>query len=208
LVVSAANYLAASNNVAFDEPANPGAQIAEVTRQHASNLKEYELYVTTEAKLKQQLLAAVPSTYTDELTDPILGYANVTTLQILQHLATNYGTLSTDDLNTNINKLNEDWSPSDPIETLFTRIRECRTFAQYDDPITEASAVRIAIQIVERSGVFGDAIKDWRKKADAGKTYKIFSPTSGQQISNDQEPLPHVAPDTTTEQLPPPPTQR
>jgi hypothetical protein len=103
-----------------------------------------------------------------------LGYANVTTLTILEHLTTNYGTLSTDDLNNNINKLNEDWSPSDPIETIFTRIRECRTFAQYDDPITEASAVRIAIQMVERSGVFGDAIKDWRKKANAEKTLANF----------------------------------
>jgi hypothetical protein len=147
LVVSPAKYLAAAG-VAFVTPVNPGNAlviqmpatahvIAEANRQFTLDQREFAIYSTTEATLKRLVLKAVPSTYTNVLKDKTLGFANVTTLAILTHLKTDYGTISTDDLDRNLVKLHKEWSLANPIEDLFKQVRQCREFAVDDDPITE-----------------------------------------------------------------------
>jgi hypothetical protein len=185
LVVSAAKYVTAAA-VAFDPPVSPGiapvhpaqgtaAQITEINRQFLADQREYHLYSSTEAKLKQQLLMAVPTTYTNALKDKFVGFANVTTLQLLTHLHTDYGTITTDDLDNNMKRLHKEWSPANPIEDLFEQVRACREFAINNDPISEQTAVRAALANLEASGLFGDAIRDWRKRPSAEKTMANFT---------------------------------
>lgn len=185
LVVDDATYNIATTNIPFIQPAHPGqqpvhpagatnAQITEVNRQFASDKSEFTLYRNTEAALKKQIIAAVPGTYINQLKHPQLGFANVTTLTILEHLDRTYGTLTVDELATNIGRMNRQWSPNESIETLFEQIRESRLFAEATDPISDATALRAALEIVEKSGVFGDAVRDFRKQAEAAKTYDNF----------------------------------
>jgi hypothetical protein len=184
LVVSAATYTTDAA-VAFDPPVNPGvapvippaataAIITETNRQFLADQKEFATFKATEAALKKQLLEAVPSTYINKLKHKTLGFANVTTLQIIEHLVTTYGTLTTDDLDKNIALLHKEWSPTTPIEDLFEQIRVCREFAADTDPISESTAVRAALMNIEKTGLFSDAIRDWRKRADADKTMANF----------------------------------
>jgi hypothetical protein len=130
LVADDATYLAASNNVAFVAPVHPGADpihaagatgpvINETNRNFAADLVVFNTYRTTDAVLKKQRIAAVPGTYINSLKHQQLGFANVTTLAILQHLQQTYGTLTVNELTTNINKMNRPWSPNDSIELLF-----------------------------------------------------------------------------------------
>jgi hypothetical protein len=122
LVVSPADYTAAAG-VAFIAPINPGtaptivigatsAVITEANRQFLADQKEFANYKATEAALKKLLLEAVPSTYINKLKDKALGFANVTTYMLIQHLIDTYGTITTDDLDKNIALLHKDWSPS------------------------------------------------------------------------------------------------
>jgi hypothetical protein len=183
--VNAATYATASNNIPFVAPAHPGANpvhvagatnaiITETNRRYAADLVEFNTFRTTEAALKKQLIAAIPGTYINQLKHQLLGFANVTTLQILAHLQLTYGTLTVDELASNIAKMNKPWSPNDAIEVLFEQIRESRLFAAATDPISEATALRSALDNVENSGVFGEAIRDFRKQAEADKTYANF----------------------------------
>jgi hypothetical protein len=185
LVVSPEKYVLAAN-VVFDHPQPPGAapihgatptgqQIAETNRQFLADQKEYNTYTTTEAKLKQQILQAVPSTYTNALKNKFIGFANVSSLDILTHLFNDYGRITTHDLDQNMKTLHKEWAPSNPIEDLFEQIRKCREFAINDDPISEAMAVRAGIANLESSGVFGDAIRDWRKRPDNQHTMVNFT---------------------------------
>jgi hypothetical protein len=184
-VVSAAKYVLAAGE-AFDPPVSPGAapihpnnataaQITEINRQYLADQREYQIYSTTEAKLKQQLLLAVPPTYTNALKNKFIGFANVTTLALLTHLNTDYGTITTDDLDDNMRKLYKEWSPAQPIEDMFEQIRSCRKFAINTDPISEATAVRAGLTNLEASGLFGDAIRDWRKRPTVEKTIANFN---------------------------------
>jgi hypothetical protein len=184
LVVSAATYTTDAA-IAFDPPVNPGvapvippaatqAQITEANRQFLADHKEFSTFKSTEAALKKQLIEAVPSTYINKLKHKSLGFANVSTLQIIEHLVTTYGTITTDDLDKNIELLHKDWAPTNPIEDLFEQIRTCIEFAADTDPISEATAVRAATMNVEKTGLFSEAIRDWRKRPDADKTMENF----------------------------------
>jgi hypothetical protein len=140
------------------------AQITEANRVYQSSIKAVNVFKAVEASLKKQLILAVPFTYIDELSDEEFGFANVTTLQILTHLDT------TDDLETNLKHLAREWGTDQPIEDLWRQIQICRTFAAAHDPITELTAIRAAVTNLEKSNLFIDDVKQWRKCPDVEKT--------------------------------------
>ena len=178
IVMPEVAYLRASNNVAFVVPANPGVApvhaagetafvIAEVNRQYTNNMTDFRTYNNTEAAIKKQILTAVPLTFINQIRDEMLGFANVKVLTILQHLDDTYGTLTTDDLDNNMALLHKEWSPAQPLEDLFEQIRLCRVFAHDTDPISEKTAVRAAIQNLEKTGLFLETLRDWRRRTPA-----------------------------------------
>jgi hypothetical protein len=112
--------------------------------------------------------------YSNALKNKFIHFAKVTTFQILQHLNTDYGQITTHDLDLNMKKLHKEWSPANPIEDLFEQIRLCREIAVDNDPIFEAMAVRSGIANLEASGFFGDAIRDWRKRHEIKHTMVNF----------------------------------
>jgi hypothetical protein len=185
LVVDATAYLAKSGNIAFVPPIFPGKnpthpagatapQITEINRQHKADITEFNTYHKTDAALRKQLIDAIPAEYIDILQDQEMGFANVTTLEIMTHLQSNYGTLSINELTENLTQMYSSWSPNDSIEKLLTQIRTCREFAKDSEEITDTAALRAALDNVEKSGVFGDAVRDFRKKDEADQTYASF----------------------------------
>jgi hypothetical protein len=185
LVVPEETYLNISNGVLFEPPVNPGAapthaplatgaQISETNRQFLANLTEFRTFIQTEAALKKQLIQAVPLAFISQIQDDLLGFAPITTLEILTHLDTTYGTLTTDDLDRNITQLHKDWNPTEPLETLFQQIRKCIIFAATTDPISEPTAVRAGLSNLQKSGLFTDALRDWRKRPTAEHTFDNF----------------------------------
>lgn len=126
--------------------------------------------------MKQQLILAVPEVYYQVLGDDEIGYADVTTLQMLTHLDNTYGSLTEDDLERNVKLMHSPWSIQEPIETLFARLKSCRTFASScNEPIPEPSAVRAGLQILEATNQFPVACQEWRDKATPlNKTMQNF----------------------------------
>jgi len=120
---------------AFALPAHPGAnpnhptgatsaQIQESIHAFNSLLAEHSLAITVREELKKQLLLAVDRLYLAALEDAIFGFANVTVADMLTHLNTTYGTLSCSDLEKNRASIRTLWTPTEPIELLWERLRE------------------------------------------------------------------------------------
>jgi hypothetical protein len=186
LTISPAEFQALTNNVVFVIPVYPGnapfhppgatnAQITETNRQYKADLDEYRVFNNTEQALKRQLLTAVDRLYLNELQHETLGFANSTTLALLTHLHSTYGIITFDQLEANLINLERQWDPSDPIEHLWAQVTECRRFAEAGlDPISEITAVRKTLLNIEHTGVFSDAIRDWRKRPDAEWTWVNF----------------------------------
>ncbi|CAB9512292.1 hypothetical protein SEMRO_527_G160760.1 [Seminavis robusta] len=125
----------------------------------------------TETTLQKQLLEAVPDTFTKALKNELYGYAQVTVRALLEHLDTKYGKVDADDLVDNIKRMDANWSPDQPIEDLFNQVKDAQKFAADHDPITDKMAVRAAIANLTNSGVFTDAMKDWRKKEEEDQAF-------------------------------------
>jgi hypothetical protein len=177
LIQTPENFILLSGT-AFDTPVNPGLspdvpdnatnfQITEANRQFNADHTEYSVFYAVERALKAQLIVAIDPLFIDELCDETMGFANTTTLQLLTHLHSTYGEVRSDQLEANAMRLDRQWDPSDPIETVWKNAQECRRFATAGmDPISESTAVRKTVLMFEHSGVFGDAIRDWRKRPD------------------------------------------
>jgi hypothetical protein len=152
-------------SVHSDAPTGP--QTTETNRQYKADLKEYMTYLAVEAHLLTQ---AIPGVYLEALNHDVLGFATTTRLAILTHLDTTYDTVTSDDLNQNPKDLTLPWNSTQPLEDLWTQVGNCCTFAADHNPITEAAVVRFTIENLDQSGVFLDAMKDWRKVADGAHT--------------------------------------
>jgi hypothetical protein len=96
-------------------------------------------------------------------------------MRILTFLKANYGTITSDDLGTNQEKLMAPWDPNTPIQTVFTTGEACRHFAKAGgEPISDGTYMRYLLQKFQSSGVFAKAVTDWKDKAETDKTVDNF----------------------------------
>lgn len=187
VVTSAAKYLSITGQ-ARTLPVNPGPdptpilrpntrenphsaqEFAENRRTHARDILAFRTYTTVESLIKRQLLQAIPSTFVHELMDLELGYSQVSSLDILNHVYLTYGTVTADDLSKNMENLSRQWDPAQQLEDLWAQISKCQTFSKDFDPITDKTVVRITITNLEKSGVFTQALHEWRQRPDTEHT--------------------------------------
>ena len=176
MVMPAVEYNAMNNTQPFVAPNHPGAHpghangataaaITETNRVYLEQKQAAETYAKIHAAIKQQILDAVGEVFLMNLQDELLGYANVSAEDMLQHLSTTYGTITPDELDANKKLIEAEWNPDDPIETLWKRIQDAQRFAQAgNDPMSDNMCVRATLTVLEKSGVFTEAIRDWRKR--------------------------------------------
>lgn len=185
-VLSNTRYLTISGNVAFTIPPNlgptatipansTGPQIAALERAHKQQMSIYLTYRNVDAALKQQILAAVPKKYLKALYNRTTGFMGVTARQLLEHLQTQYGKLTPTQFKQNADRFAQPYDPNEPIEDLFERIEDAMDIAEEGGiAYTPQQVVKNAYNIMFGSGLFLDACRDWRRKAEADKTWETF----------------------------------
>jgi hypothetical protein len=99
-----------------------------------------------------------------------LGYAQVSTFDLLDHLYINFGSVTADKLSTNMDNLSRQWDANQQLEDLWAQITKYAAFAKDHDPITEKKFVCVTINNLEKSGIFTQAIQDWREMKEADHT--------------------------------------
>ena len=94
----------------FVVPTNPGstvqlatsapaaAVISALTREHAENIRVWKTYTDTDNVCKQKLLSLVTEVYYLTLKKKYTAYAGVTCLTLLTHLHSEYGRLTSQDI--------------------------------------------------------------------------------------------------------------
>jgi hypothetical protein len=104
LIISDKAYAMKSNTpfvVPEPPPLNPDlpngatvAQNSEATRQHAANTRVFDEYHHVELALKKQLIDSVEPLFVKAKKDKVVGFANKTVHELLQHLFDEYGKIS------------------------------------------------------------------------------------------------------------------
>ena len=174
------------STVPFVPPANPGQnpniplgatgpQIAEYRRAHKEAVEEFNRYMNTDKALKSQLIAAVDEPYICVKRHKYVGYANVSTKELLTHLYDSYAKITSADLRNNKTRMNQPYDPNQPIEVLFDQIEDAIDFAAAGNtPFTNEQIVNSAYNLVFDTGMFTDECKEWRKKEATNKTWAEF----------------------------------
>jgi hypothetical protein len=185
LLMTDADYLALSGSP-FDLPPHPGttptviapvnaASIKEATRVHLELRKEHEVvnYVTN--GLRCQLLAAVEPRFVSELKDTSIGFANITLLQFLTHLFTNFGTITGADLNANRASILTAWNIDDPIQELWAKLKVIRDFAAAGkEPMDDDTLLQQTIILLQNTGVYDTDLAWWDHQPEAAQTWENF----------------------------------
>jgi hypothetical protein len=151
--------------------AGTAAQVAALRDAYQETMTTYMESRDLANQVKRAILQAVPHTYLCELSDPDLGFSNVSPQQMLDHLIQNYGQITHNDLRENLELLKKPWDPDTPIEQVFEHGTFCRKFAtEGQDPISDTAYLVNLVQIFENSGVLDKAVEDWERKPTAQQT--------------------------------------
>lgn len=173
LTMKPVDYAVLTGNVAHPAPVYPGpsadipagstgTQIARINNEHKADLHHFSTYHTTDSLLRAQLLAACPDMYTKVLRDIVQEYGNVTTLVLLTHLWTEYGTITEKQLQQNLERMKQPWHPTEPILNLFDQIDEAVAFAiAGESPIATRNILMTAYELIDATGVFTHACNTW-----------------------------------------------
>jgi hypothetical protein len=66
--------------------------------------------------------------YLDVLNDNMVGFANISARDMLEHLFSTYGNITVVDLEINCEHMRRAWDPQQPVESLFKQIQDCADY--------------------------------------------------------------------------------
>jgi hypothetical protein len=156
-------------------PGASGPQQAEAVRLHRQAFDEFRIYHSVDQALRNQLIVATPPTFIQTMKDPVLGFGQVSCLDLITHLRSMYGTITPEALDKNLLRMSAAWHPPTPIEDLFEQLRAGRAFAiEGGDATSVQTQVRLGYNIIFKTGVFNQACREWRNKPTADHTFPIF----------------------------------
>ena len=152
-----------------------GPQIASIRASFVEATTLFLQYSTTDKALKQLLIGAVDEMIIRCLQTKYLGYLNVSTRDILDHLYAQYARISSADLQDNDITFKSPYDPNMPIETLFDQIKNGIDYAAAGlSPCSPEQVINNAFQLIYATGMFLDDCKTWKWKAAAYKTWDQF----------------------------------
>ena len=173
--------------IPFNEPGNPGptptipagtptaAVIQATIRNHGESLRIWRLYINVDKALKQQLIRAFSRMYIRTLEDPHIGFANATTLLLIQHLLATYGHITEHALLTNDTTFRHPMDPAQPFETFITQIEDTTEYAAAGNtPYTAPQVIANAYTLVYNTGLFPEACREWRRRPAGEKIWTNF----------------------------------
>ena len=99
----------------------------------------------------------------------------VTTRDLLDHLMDRYGNITAADLKENEARINEALDNFCPIDVFFQRIDDAVQYANDGKhTFTAKQILQTAFHSVNTTGLYREACKEWRQKAEQDKTWTNF----------------------------------
>jgi hypothetical protein len=113
--------------------------------------------------------------YIEIFNDDLVGFANTTSQDMLDHLFLSYCSITTVDIEQNFENMRKAWDSQQPVETLFKQIQDCVDFAEAGGvSIGAAQKLSSAYSKIFKSGKFNSACRRWDEKLEADKTWNNF----------------------------------
>jgi hypothetical protein len=156
-------------------PVGAAAVIGVALRNYAEAIADVALYNNLNAALTAQILLAVNSSFLSALEDPDFGFGDVSPRTMLEHLRTEYGTLTPEELETNRAALSEPWNFDDPIEDLWAKIVNIQRVAAFGAvPIADITIITLTLAMIEKTGLLATTTEKFRLRPLTEWTVALF----------------------------------
>jgi hypothetical protein len=140
----------------------------------------------------------------------MVGYANTTARDLLDHLFETYGNINAVNLEINCQNMRRAWDPQQPVESLFKQIQDCADYSEAGGVlICHPQQINVGYTKIFATGNFMSACHLWNEKHTIEKTWtqfkSHFAAAHCQHKQMQDKPLPLLV---ITQQIPPLPTMR
>jgi hypothetical protein len=113
--------------------------------------------------------------YLDILNDNMVGYANISARDMLDHLFETYGNITTVDLEINFENMRRDWDPQQPVESLFKQIQDCTDYFESGGVLIDhPQKINVEYGKIFVMGHFMSACRRWSEEHTIEKTWTQF----------------------------------
>jgi hypothetical protein len=158
------------------------------------DVQTYRTYTSVQQELKKQIIIVFEPMYLDILNDNIVGYANISASDMLDHLFETYGNITSVDLEINFEHMRRAWDPQQPVESLFKQFQDCADYSEAVGVlIGHPQQINVRYAQIFATGHFMSACRRWNEKLTVeklGHTSNRISPRITVNTSKCRENLP------------------
>jgi hypothetical protein len=159
-------------------PANADATAAQISAARhiwEEDLQTYRTCTSVQQALKKQIISVFEPMYLDMLNDNMVGYANISARDMLDHLFETYGNITAVDLEINFKHVRRAWDPQQPVESLFKQIQDCADYYEAGGVIIgNPQQINVGYAKIFATGHFMSACRRWNEKHTIEKTWTQF----------------------------------
>jgi hypothetical protein len=151
------------------------AQLSAARHVWEEDVQTYRTCTSVQQALKKQIIGVFEPMYLEILNDNMVGYANISARDMLDHLFETYGNITSVDLEINFEHMRRAWDPQQPVDTLFKQIQDCADYSEAGGvPIGPSQQINVGYAKIFATGQFMSACRRWNEKPDAEKTWTHF----------------------------------
>jgi hypothetical protein len=139
------------------------------------DVQTYRTYTSVQQALKKQIISVFEPMYLDVLNDNMVGFANISAIDMLDHLFSTYGNITAVDLEINFEHMRRAWDPQQPVESLFKQIQYCADYSEAGGVlIGHPQQINVGYAKIFATGHFMSACRRWNEKHLIEKTWTQF----------------------------------
>jgi hypothetical protein len=151
------------------------AQISAARHLWEEDVQTYWTCTSVQQALKKQIISVFETMYLDILNDNMVGYANISARDMLDHLFETYGNITAVDLEINFEHMRRAWDPQHQVESLFKRIQDCADYSEAGGVlIGHPQHINVGYAKIIATGHFMSACRRWNEKVTVEKTWTHF----------------------------------
>jgi hypothetical protein len=180
LIISDAAYAmiappTAGEPTVWETPNSPGrapaetdgtaAQLSAAHHVWEEDVQTYRTCTSFQQALNNQIVCFFEPMYLEILNDNMVGYANISARDMLDHLFETYGNITSVNLEINVEHIRRAWDPQQPVETLFKQIQDCADYSEAGGvPIGPSQQINVGYAQIFATGHFMTACRRWNEK--------------------------------------------
>jgi hypothetical protein len=151
------------------------AQLSTACHVWEEDVQTYRTCTSVQKALKKQIIGVFEPMYLEILNYTMVGYANISARDMLDHLFETYSNITAVNLEINFEHMRQAWDPQQPVETLFKQIQD---FADYSKaggvPIGPSQQINVGYAKIFATGHFMSACRRWNEKLATEKPWTHF----------------------------------